>query len=85
MIRTNNDLYQAVNELIRTLDNTGEQELASGLHDALGISSLPGEILGEIRLQLRRLSESLCSRIDIQAIVDDSVHYIDSVLAASPS
>lgn len=83
MIKNNADLYATVDQLIATLLHEGEQRLASVLRDALGISSLPGEMLGETRVRLKEVRQSPhYRRLDIRSKVDDAVKYIDGVLGS---
>ena len=58
MISNNSELYDAVEKLSKALQNAGQQQWSQSLNDALSISSVPGEILGEIRLQLRNRKET---------------------------
>lgn len=81
MITTNQDLYGVVREIIDALKQAGEAELAGDLQGALSISSLPGEVLGETRLQLERVKKSRVSdRVDIRRAVDEAMRYIRSAL-----
>jgi hypothetical protein len=83
MIQSNADLYVTMEQLIATLLREGEVRLASQLRDALGISSLPGEILGETRLQLKEIRRTpYYGRVDIRSKVDEAVKYIDRVLGS---
>jgi hypothetical protein len=81
MIGSNDALYTKVEELSQILDRAGEGALASGLRDALAAGSLPGEILGETRIALRRVRTSpLYQRLDVRSRVDEGIRYVDSVL-----
>jgi len=80
-IRNNADLWASIDGLMAVLSAAGEPRFAAALGRALGISSLPGEILGETRLELRRVRSSpLYSRLDVRARVDEALRYIDSIL-----
>lgn len=48
MISNNSELYDTVRSLIRQLTAAGEVKWSFALSDALSISSVPGEVLGEI-------------------------------------
>lgn len=81
MITTNQELYGVVREIIEALKNAGEAELASDLHGALAISSLPGEVLGETRFQLERVKRSkVADRVDLRRAVDEAIRYVSSAL-----
>ena len=70
MIRDNSDLYTTIKALISRLSEAGEQHWSSALDDALSISTVPGEILGETRLQLRKLQgSSISSRLGLDSKV----------------
>ncbi|WP_050726528.1 hypothetical protein [Vulgatibacter incomptus] len=78
IIVSNQELFALVRELADILRDEGAEELADVLSDALSISSLPGEILGEIRVALRRVREdALYKRIDVRRPVDGGIAYVD--------
>lgn len=80
-ITTNSELYSTVRELSRSLRNAGEEQLAAELEDALLISTLPGEILGETRAQLQRLTEARSyQQVDFRKKVKEAVDYITSAV-----
>lgn len=80
-IATNQELYDLVRETVSILHDAGEPKLAKDLHGALSISSLPGEILGEIRLALQRIrSWPVYERLDVRRRVNDGIDYVDRVL-----
>jgi hypothetical protein len=80
-ISNNHELYEVVREAVEVLRDAGASELASDLQLALTISSMPGEILGEIRLVLRRIrSHPSYERIDVRRRVDDGMQYLDRAL-----
>ena len=83
MFRDNQELYDVIRALIRTFSEHGEQCFASALSDAMGISSMPGEVLGELRVQLRHARTSqLSTRLDVRSKIDESIRYIDAVLSS---
>ena len=55
MISNNNELFDLVESLRRVLHNAGFQQLSDALADATSISTVAGEVLGETRLELRKL------------------------------
>jgi hypothetical protein len=80
-IADNQELYEAVRETVAALREADASELASDLQSALTISSMPGEILGEIRLVLRRIrAHPIYKRLDVRRRVDDGVDYVDRAL-----
>lgn len=81
MLRNNDDLYMLVRELCRILSDLGGQELSEDLRDALSISSLPGEVLGEILLSLKRVrAHSIYAQCSVQGRVDEGIEYVRRVL-----
>lgn len=52
MIKNNEDLFAFVRALADELRRKGMQRETVALSDALSISTVPGEVLGEIRTQL---------------------------------
>ena len=81
MISNNSDLYTTIEALIHQLNAAGEQDWSSVLNDALSISTVPGEILGETRLQLRQLQETpIPSRLGGDWRVDEKLAYLDQIL-----
>ena len=81
MISDNDDLHRTIQYLSDQLRQGGENQRASALANALSISTAPGEILGESRLQLQILRSS---RIPLRVGLDRSVHealaYLDKIL-----
>lgn len=61
MILSNSDLYVTVKAISEELQQAGEEQWSVALSDALSVSTIPGEVLGEIRLQLQRLRSSQAS------------------------
>ena len=81
MITSNEQLYSRIRELIAVVGKAGEDTLAAKLTDALTASTLPGEILGEVRFQLQELeSMELAKRLNIQSQIKEAIEHIDSVL-----
>jgi hypothetical protein len=79
IILSNKQLYEAVKETAVGLEELGMKDHADRLRAALFVSSLPGEILGEIRLALQRIELSGLPKTTEHEIVSEKT-YIDSVL-----
>jgi len=80
-IENNNALYASVRMLCRILDELNATDLVSDLRGTLSVSSLPGEVLGEIRLSLRRVHDhKVYSRVDVGRHVDEGIAYINKTL-----
>ena len=81
MIQSNRDLYQNLNEIIRILNLSGEQEQAKQLEDALSISTVPSEVLGETRLVLINLKNTkLIEKLNLKIKIEKILQYLNSVL-----
>ena len=78
-ILSNKDLYEKVRRTILALQNSGMEQEAARLENAMKISSMPGEILGEIRLVLERIDTSVLAE-QITFEIGSEIAYINSVL-----
>lgn len=79
MILNNAQLYDAVKKTIVDLERLGKQEDAGGLRVALSASSLPSEILGEIRIALQRIELNELPKA-VEYEIAGELTYIESVL-----
>jgi hypothetical protein len=80
-LSTNSDLYGSIRVLSLELQSSGERGWSSALDEALSISTLPGEILGELRLRPRKLSSSnIPVRLGLERQIDEALSYLDHVL-----
>jgi len=85
VISNNHELYESVGALSQQLRSCGEVKWSSLLDDALSVSTLPGEVLGEIRLQLLNLRHSeIPSGLELNAQIDDCLSYLDQILGPPP-
>lgn len=76
-VRSNQELFALVRELAGTIDNLGGPDTAKPLREALSISTLPGEVIGEVRIPLRHLrSLGVCQRQDVLHRIDQAIAYI---------
>lgn len=81
MIQSNKDLYQSINKIILLLRAGGRSSYVKQLEDALSISTVPSEILGETRIVLEKLAFSeFVENIEIKQEVNASLSYINSIL-----
>jgi hypothetical protein len=75
------DIFMAMGELRRALDEGGEKEWSRVLSEALAVSTAPGEILGETRLQLRRLRASpVAAQLGLLRQIDEAIRHINTTL-----
>lgn len=79
IILSNQQLYDAVRKTSALLEERNHKTEAKKLRAALAISSMPGEILGEIRLVLQSIkSGPRPPELDFE--IDSKITYINSVL-----
>jgi hypothetical protein len=80
-VEDNNELYSLVRDLCASLEELGARALARDLHGALSVSSLPGEVLGEIGLALKRIRDHEAYRgLDLRARVEEAIAYVEKAL-----
>lgn len=80
-IQKNDELYAAVREVASALESSGATESAAALRDALTISTLPGEVLGEVRMTLQCIRERETNLAPhVQQRMDEAIAYINQVL-----
>ena len=80
MIQSNKALYQEINSIIDILKGLGKEEFAQKLADALSVSTIPSEILGESRIALEELSRTeLPDQLNIQTKIDESLKYLNEM------
>lgn len=81
MIQSNKDLYRSINEIIKTLKSAGKNKYASQLEEALSISTVPSEVLGEIRIALVKLNNSeFPKQLGIENEIQMALDYLDRIL-----
>lgn len=81
MISSNQDLYKELEKLTIQLESIGGKAQSEKLKDAMAISSVPGEILGEIRRELRQLSKTdLGKKTELTETIQDMLSYLDGIL-----
>ena len=84
MIRNNTDLYATVQVLSNELHKAGEKQWSSALNNAMSISTVPGEVLGETRLQLQKLQTSQIPTLRaFKWQIDEALSYLDEILGPS--
>lgn len=81
MIQSNKALYQEINSIIEILNSSGNKEYAQKLSNALSISTVPSEVLGESRLVLKELSETaLPIKLNISTKLEEALKYLNRIL-----
>lgn len=83
-IASNEQLHEAVKEIIESLRQAGEADLAADLRGALYISNVSGEVLGETREQLRRVRAALTpDTARLRGAIDEAIRAIDDAFERS--
>lgn len=80
-MKNNKELFDTIREIARALRSTGSIDVANALEEALSISTVPGEILGEARLRLKGIPRSDLDGSDLEAKVETAIRYLDTVLS----
>ena len=78
MISSNDELYGAVKSIIEVLRLSGDPARARVIADAMAVSTVPGEVLGAIRAELRALED--CPEVELGREIEDALVYLDSIL-----
>lgn len=75
------DIYREISAISEELRTSGEEQWSAALDEALSYVGLGSEILGEVRLQLRRLKDSgVPQRLHIDKRVDEALEHLDKML-----
>jgi len=81
MISSNAELYEVVEGMRTALQNAGYQQWSDTLADAMSISTSTAEILGETRLQLRKLqATTIPDALGLGHQLNEALSYLDDVL-----
>ena len=81
MIQSNQELFKAADGFILRLKKAGDNNWAGRIHDALRTSTLPGEILGELRFQLREIAKTpIIGKTQSEREVKEMLDYIGTVI-----
>ena len=80
MIQSNKDLYQEINIIVGVIKLSGNVVFVKKLEDALSISTVPSEVLGETRLALENLnSTKLPEQLSIKNQVEGALNYLNKI------
>lgn len=80
-MKDNYDLFNVVKGISRALRDTGHEALAEKIDEALSISTMPGEILGETLLQLRQLPKEAIRKAGKESQVKTALKYLDGIMS----
>ncbi len=75
------DIYDEIRTISEELRAAGESQSADNLDKAISYVGLGSEILGEIRLQLRRLrDDGISQRLHLEKRVNEVLEHLDERL-----
>ncbi len=77
MITSNQDLMEQANDLAEKMRQNGQLQESMKIKNALSASSMPTEIIGELRIQAQSM---LTSNIGYREALEEICRYINSVL-----
>ncbi len=78
------DMYSEVNAIRDDLRAAGEDQWSNALAEAVSYVGLGSEILGEVRLQLRKLRNSdVPQRLNMEKRIDEALEHLDKLLRLS--
>ena len=81
MIQSNKALYQEINSIVKTLKLSGNEDYAKKFEDALSISTIPSEVLGETRMVLVTLNGTrLPGQLKIRSQIEAVLNYLNYIL-----
>ena len=81
MFSNNQEFYAYIEALCQKLTLANEEKWSKALRDAMAISSLSGEVLGELRLTLKKLQETqIPLRLGIKDEIRDIIRGLDKIL-----
>ncbi len=81
MVSNNAHLYATIQALSNELRKAGEEEWSCQLTDAMSISTVTGEILGEIRLRLQKLEATqVPDVVGVKSQLMEALSYLNRIL-----
>lgn len=81
MFTSNKDLFDFINNLIKRLQAIGENDWSDAFKNAMLISFMPGELLGEVRLTLRNFQETdIPKQLNLEREIKAAIEALDLAL-----
>jgi hypothetical protein len=72
------NIFESAATLSKDLHTAGEDEWGTALDDALHMSGMAGEILGQVRLALRKLRQTdIPHRLDLESRIQEILDELD--------
>ncbi|MHB1132681.1 MAG: hypothetical protein ACYC4L_09880 [Chloroflexota bacterium] len=86
MISNPDQAYEAVHEIMRALDVAGDWRWSEALSDALKVGGTGTEVLGEVRLTLRKIiKDGAAERSGKEDLIDEVMRYIYTIWGPMPA
>lgn len=79
-MKNNYELFAVTKEIVTALEAIGEYNFSKRIEDALSISTLPGEILGEIRVRLKEVPQNILIDSHMEKKTNLALKYLDNIL-----
>lgn len=79
-MKDNAELFRTVDDIISYLKLSGRNDNAVRLEESLSVSTVPGEILGEIRLTILEISQERFNDQKIEQKVTSALEYLNDIL-----
>ncbi len=81
MFSNNKDLFDFINNLIKRLEDKNENYWSNEFRQALNMSFMPGELLGEVRKTLLEFQKTqLPKQMDLVNEIRTAIHDLDRAL-----
>ncbi len=80
-MKNNKEFFKFIENLVNELKILGESNAAESIEKAERISSVPGEVFGALRLELKRLHEKeVSSRLKCSNEINIAIDILDRIL-----
>ncbi|HEU0296346.1 MAG TPA: hypothetical protein VFR47_26655 [Anaerolineales bacterium] len=81
MFANNRELFDFIRSLVEKLDTIEENQWSSSFKDAMNISFMPGEVLGELRGTLRNFKETkFPKQLNVETEIEAALESLDEAL-----
>jgi hypothetical protein len=82
MFSNNKELFDFISSLIKKLQGINEDDWSEAFKNAMAISFMPGEILGEVRLTLINFKNTdLPKRLNLEQEINNAIKSLDQALS----
>jgi hypothetical protein len=82
-MKNNEEFFNFIEKLVEELETKGEEYTVEAIRSAEEISTVTGEVLGALRLELRKLCDKkIYLHLNSKAEVEQALNYLDKVLGS---